>query len=151
LAECQVRRKLKTGRNTGKFTNSVSGSSNSCPDFANFPERGRELAAILGIIAGKPLRANGLPWIFVPALSLGQGIIREPAFHFGTEPMVQRQIRQLPRRLAACRRRTCRFCPFPDIFIQPRTQVYKDCSKEYCLALIFYGVTVSNPLAGQKH
>ena len=49
------------------------------------------------------------------------------------------------------RKANCRFCPFPDIFIQPRTQVYKGRYEEYCLALFFEEVTVSSPLAGQAH
>jgi hypothetical protein len=43
------------------------------------------------------------------------------------------------------------FCSFPDIFIQPRTQVYKGSYKEYFLALYFDELTAKNHLAGQAH
>jgi hypothetical protein len=85
-AECRRAEKLKTGRNTGKFTNSGLRIIKFCPDFAKFPEVRREIAAILGILTDKPLVANGLPRHFVLASFIGQGIIRDLASRFGTVP-----------------------------------------------------------------
>lgn len=86
LAECRCAERLKTGRNTAKFTNSGLRIIKFCPDFAKFPEVRREIAAILGILTDKPLVANGLPRHFVLASFIGQGIIRDLASRFGTVP-----------------------------------------------------------------
>ena len=89
LAESQCAERLNTGRNTAKFTNSALRIIKFCPDFAKFPETGRETAAILGIFADKLLVPNGLPWHFCSGVVTGQGIIRDLASHFGAVPRVK--------------------------------------------------------------
>jgi len=67
-----------------------------CPDFAKFPETGREIAAILGIFADKPLVANDLPWHFCSGVVTGQGINRDLASRFGAVPRLKCRSESLP-------------------------------------------------------
>jgi len=99
-------------------------------------------------------QALGSQWF---TLAFCSGVVTGPGNHQGsrflfwnsTPPQVQ--IRKPSAVLAASGKTNCRCCPFPDIFIQPRTQVYKGRYEEYCLALFFDEVTVFNALAGQAH